>query len=111
MIVPKKKTNNNFERNEYIIHNIFFFCPTTIIPSTITLGFDWRSLNLLVAIEQQSSDIANGVHINRVDEDIGAGDQVQTHTQTQQQTRNKPIQKENHAGNRVQIYTQTTKSY
>uniref|UniRef100_A0A1A9ZJ02 S-adenosylmethionine synthase n=1 Tax=Glossina pallidipes TaxID=7398 RepID=A0A1A9ZJ02_GLOPL len=38
-------------------------------------GFDWRTLNLLVAIEQQSHDIAHGVHINRHDEELGAGDQ------------------------------------
>ena len=39
-------------------------------------GLDYKTMSVMVSLEQQSSDIANGVWTEKESEETGAGDQV-----------------------------------
>jgi len=57
------------------LQRLFFNFVTCVAVFMSMTGFDYKTCNVLLALEEQSPDIAQGVHLGRMEEDIGAGDQ------------------------------------
>ena len=52
------------------------FCISSLYRICFSSGFDYKSFKLIDLTATQSPDIAQAVHVNKAEDELGAGDQV-----------------------------------